>query len=123
MHVRLSLSIYTSFFRLLLGCIRRFQLRARLGSSVERSPVPPHQTVRAVLPHTAFRSSSSQSMRVRRYWAWVGIAHSPNSLKSRDAGHCFIPLPLRCRRFCRYLRIRYSKKKRCRVNTGVLLCT
>src|SRR5262249_52643295 len=35
-----------------LGCIRRFQLRARLGSSITRSPVPPHQTVHALFEHT-----------------------------------------------------------------------
>ena len=34
----------------------------------------------AVFPHTAFRSSSPQGMRVYRYGAWTGIAHKPNSL-------------------------------------------
>jgi hypothetical protein len=48
---------------LILGRIRRFQLRARLESPIERSPVPPHQTVLEVFPHTAFRSSSPQDLR------------------------------------------------------------
>jgi len=37
-----------------LGCIRRFQLRARLGTTVAPFPATPRQTVREVFPHTAF---------------------------------------------------------------------
>jgi len=37
-----------------LGCIRRFQLRARLGTTVAPFPAPPHQTVHEVFPHTAY---------------------------------------------------------------------
>ncbi len=37
-----------------LGCIRRFQLRARLEATVAPFPAPPHQTVHEVFPHTAY---------------------------------------------------------------------
>jgi hypothetical protein len=35
-----------------LACIRRFQLRARLGLSVTISALPPHRPERAELPHS-----------------------------------------------------------------------
>ena len=54
----------SAFVGLTLGRFRRFQFRARIESSVKHRPVPPDQTVLAVLPHTALRSSSSQDMRV-----------------------------------------------------------
>ena len=38
-------------------------------------------------PHWAFRSSSPQGIRVRRYGAWIGIAYKPNSLYSLAVGH------------------------------------
>src|SRR2546427_3793685 len=53
-----------------LGCIRRFQLRARLGSSINRSPVPlinpyvPYSGIRAsVSPSTQFILSEAEGLR------------------------------------------------------------
>jgi putative transposase len=51
-------------FRRPLGCVRRFQLRARLESSVTPFPVPPRRTGRAELSHPALISISH--LRARR---------------------------------------------------------
>ena len=48
--------------RLRLGRVRRFRLRARLGSTVAPFPATPQQTVHEVFPHTAFRLSLSHSV-------------------------------------------------------------
>ena len=45
------------------------------------NPAPPHQTVRAVLPHTAFRSSSLQDVRSRR----VNVLNGANPSTVREA--------------------------------------
>ena len=56
-----------------LGRLRRFQLRARVGSTITPSPMPPHQTGRDHFGHPASRPCSPRGVRKRCTtvpWSW-----------------------------------------------------
>src|SRR5207245_10366703 len=78
-----------------LGRLRRFQLRARVGSTITPSPMPPHQTGRDHFGHPASRPCSPRGVRKRCTtvpWSW----YSPAFLK-KEGGNARKPLP---RRLC-----------------------